>query len=156
MTYQEIFLRILSEKWFDEIKIAVGAGYPVDPATKLFYEAGFEAYEEFKRQELPDCICQAHAEEKKTSQEYILDALAGEVLAPKGEEKKEEPERWRALQGETYYFLGDIDNENKYAFIEVWDDRDKEDNRRYEAGNYFPTRAAALEKLEAVRQILKQ
>lgn len=60
------------------------------------------------------------------------------------------PKRWRAKEGETYWFV----NSNGVCF-EVCDNRDKYDDDRYAIGNYFCSRAVAQAMADKFKEMLK-
>ena len=54
--------------------------------------------------------------------------------------KRQEPKRWRAEKGETYYFFTSNFEVEKY-----YDHNDYNDNKAYDSGNYFKTKEEAQE-----------
>ena len=48
------------------------------------------------------------------------------------------PKRWRAEKGEKYYFLN-----TESEIRNIWEDKTKEDETRYNLGNYFKTKEEA-------------
>lgn len=68
--------------------------------------------------------------------------------------KKEEPERWRADRNESYFLIQTINASD--PIVETLEDGSPRDRELWEAGNYFPTREAALEKLEEVKTVLRK
>ena len=82
----------------------------------------------------------------------LFDALAKVGKRWNAETKQiEDLPRWRAKEGEKYYFVSDcldVDH-NPENF-------DKIDNSYYAAGNYFKTEGAAERAAEKIRKILKE
>mgnify|MGYP001564263270 CR=1 FL=1 len=146
MTYQDLFLKKLAEKWFEFLDNDPDHG-KTSFGTEEF-KAAREAYEEFKKLELPDCICPAHTEEKKG---LVLCTYCahGVCLVHKKEEKREEPERWSPEILEDFWWI----NWDGRVMKSVW--RGQGMLSEYEELNRFRTEKEALEKLEAVRAILK-
>lgn len=82
----------------------------------------------------------------------LFDALAREGKRWNPEAKRiEDLPRWRAKQGEKYYFVGDCLDVN-FNF----EDFDEYDDSYYAAGNYFKTEEAASRAAEKMRKILKE
>ena len=82
----------------------------------------------------------------------LFDALAREGKRWNPETKQiEDLPRWRAKEGEKYYFVSD--------FLDVDfnpEASDKYDDSYYAAGNYFKTEEAASRAAEKIRKILKK
>ena len=81
----------------------------------------------------------------------LFDALAKEGKRWNAETKRiEDLPRWRAKDGEKYYFVSDCMDVDFNS-----EDSDKYDDSYYEAGNYFKTEEAASRAAEKIRKILK-
>ena len=82
----------------------------------------------------------------------LFDALAKEGKRWNPETKQiEDLPRWRAKEGEKYYFVSDCLDVDFNS-----EDSDEYDDSYYEAGNYFKTEEAAERAAEKIRKILKE
>ena len=82
----------------------------------------------------------------------LFDALAKKKKRWNPETKQiEDLPRWRAKEGEKYYFISDCLNVDFNS-----EDSDEYDDSYYEAGNYFKTEEAAERAAEKIRKILKE
>ena len=82
----------------------------------------------------------------------LFDALAKEGKRWNPETKQiEDLPRWRAKDGEKYYFVSDCMDVDFNS-----EDSDEYDDSYYAAGNYFKTEEAASRAAEKIRKILKE
>lgn len=83
----------------------------------------------------------------------LIDQLANVNKKWNPERKRIEDVRWRAGIGRVYYYImyGDYDS----VIASTYDMRIRQDERRYNIGNYFKTREAAEKVAEQIREILK-
>ena len=82
----------------------------------------------------------------------LFDALAKEGKRWNAETKRiEDLPRWRAKEGEKYYFVSDCMDVDFNS-----EDSDEYDDSYYAAGNYFKTEEAAERAAEKMRKILKE
>ena len=82
----------------------------------------------------------------------LFDALAKEGKRWNPETKQiEDLPRWRAKEGEKYYFVSDCLDVDFNS-----EDSDEYDDSYYAAGNYFKTEETAKRAAEKIRKILKE
>lgn len=82
----------------------------------------------------------------------LFDALAKKKKRWTPETKRiEDLPRWRAKDGEKYYFVSDCLDVDFNS-----EDSDEYDDSYYAAGNYFKTEEAASRAAEKIRKILKE
>ena len=87
-----------------------------------------------------------------SEKQRLFDALAKEGKRWNPETKQiEDLPRWRAKDGEKYYFVSDCMDVDFNS-----EDSDEYDDSYYEAGNYFKTEEAAERAAEKIRKILKE
>ena len=95
------------------------------------------------------CDVKRPATEKE--KKMFHDALKEKGLRWNAEEKKvEELPRWRANDGEHYYYV-----QYGCSVIEDFEIHDIEDDKCYECGNYFKTEEAAERVAKQIREIFK-
>lgn len=87
-----------------------------------------------------------------SEKQRLFDALAKEKKRWNPETKQiEDLPRWRAKDGEKYYFVSDCMDVDFNS-----EDSDEYDDSYYAAGNYFKTEEAASRAAEKLRKILKE
>lgn len=81
----------------------------------------------------------------------LLDALDKEGYRWNAEEKRVEKKRWRAKEGERYWFVDDSGSSDS-----VIDEHDFIDKGRFDSGNYFQTKEEADAFAPKVRELYSQ
>ena len=138
MTYQQIFLQKLAEKWFEN------RDKGLHPDYSICKDAANEAYEEFKKQEAAVRSC-GHQQPCRFCAYLTLSSDA-----PNGKQPEEKKERCVDVRPGKMICMGcdAVGGHSKECF-------DRIENVRKEFAGEETTESKALEKLEAVRAILK-
>lgn len=84
----------------------------------------------------------------ENEKQILFDFLKSKGLKWNKEEKKVEKSRWRAKEGENYYYITDN------GVICGIDDGFNIDNNRYASGNYFKTTSEAEKYAEKIKKLL--
>lgn len=168
MTYQEIFLKKLAEKWFDEMSVFQSTPITPQDIAQFQLNAAREAFEEFKKGEdgfnpkayfctFHDCYLSEHPS-RTTDCVFVspLDKQHPDCICPAHAEEKEEHKRWRAEIGKEVYFYFTEDLAGLW-FISKTADMDRIcDQSRWKNGNYFQTESQCLEALKKIKQVLSK
>lgn len=83
--------------------------------------------------------------------QLLFDKMKEKGLRWNAKDKRVEKIRWRAEEGEEYYYVGD-----RKIILADTEDYHFSDKDRHEFGNYFRTKDLAKEAAEAVRETLRK